>query len=76
VSHIAPISYRKFVKFLEYVGCEESRQKGSHVSFVRDDLPRPVIVPKHKEIAVPVILSNLRTLKISSQKYLEIMRGL
>ena len=76
MSHISPISYRKFVTFLKYVGCEPSRQKGSHVSFMRDDLARPVIVPKHKNISISVILSNLRTLKISPQKYLEIVSKL
>ena len=40
---------------------------------MRDDLERPVVVPKHKEISVSVILSNLKTLKISPQKYLEII---
>lgn len=71
---IRPIPRKDFEKFLIYVGCEFKRQKGSHRVFTRFDLSRPIIVPNHnKEITVMVIKSNLQTLKITTEKYLEIL---
>jgi len=71
--HLTPISYKKFEKFLLYIGCTFKRQKGSHRVYWRTDLVRPVIVPAHKKLSVFVIRTNLRTLNISHEQYLEIL---
>lgn len=73
MSRLIPVHYGKFCKFLEYIGLTFKRQKGSHLVYVRDDLPRPVIVPEKKILSRNVIMTNLRTLDISKEKYLEIM---
>ena len=72
---IKPIHYKDFEKFLLYVGCEFKRQKGSHRVYTRFDLFRPIVLPASKNVSVTVIRSNLHTLKISTEKYLEIMAG-
>jgi predicted RNA binding protein YcfA (HicA-like mRNA interferase family) len=74
MSHIAPISWKKFEKFLFYIGCKLSRQKGDHLIYSRPDLKRPVVVPKENEIPVFVIRNNLRILNIASGEYLEILK--
>ena len=71
---ITPISSKEFIKFLEYVGCTQSRQKGSHISFTRSDLKRPVIVQANTELPVFIIRNNLRTLKISHDEYLDSLK--
>ena len=73
MQHLTPIHYGKFTKFLEYIGCEFERQKGSHLIYKRSDLKRPIVFPAHKELSRTVILNNLRTLNISKEKYLEIL---
>ena len=70
---LIPVHYGKFCKFLEYVGLTFKRQKGSHLVYVRDDLPRPIIVPKKKALSRNIILTNLRSLGISKEKYLDII---
>lgn len=40
----------------------------------RAGVARPVVIPKHKELAPDVLHSNLRTLGITKKKLLELMR--
>ena len=74
--HLAPIHYSKFHKFLQYVGCEFKRKKGSHLIYTRFDLPRPIVIPERKSIPVFIIKNNLKLLNISNEKYLEILEKL
>ena len=73
MQHLIPIHYRKFSKFLEYTGCEFVRQNGSHLIYRRSDLKRPIVFPASKELSRTVIFSNLKTLNIPKEKYLEIL---
>lgn len=71
---ISPISWKKFEKFLLFVGCEYKRQKGDHRVYWRSDLNRPIILPTYKQIPVFIIRNNLRTLGIGHGEYLEILK--
>lgn len=73
---ITPIHYKKFEKFLLYVGCVFVRQKGDHRVYSRADLIRPVIIPADKSIPIFIILNNLRILKIDRNEYIEIISTL
>jgi predicted RNA binding protein YcfA (HicA-like mRNA interferase family) len=74
MAHVAPISWKKFDKFLRYVGCEFKREKGDHRVYNRDGLLRPIIVPQDSQIPVFIIRNNLRVLNISTEEYLEILQ--
>ncbi len=71
---IRPIHYSKFERFLKEVGCHLVRQSGDHRVWDRPDLIRPVIVRTKKDLPIMEIKSNLRTLGISNQEYLNIIR--
>ena len=58
------------------VGCRLVRQEGNHRAWDRHDLIRPVIVRAKKDLPVFEIKSNLRTLRISTQEYLNILEQL
>ena len=73
MSRLTPVHYGRFAKFLVYVGCEFERQRGSHLIYRRYDLLRPIVFPAVKELSLTVIQSNLKTLNITKEKYLEIM---
>ncbi len=73
---ITPISWKKFEKFILYVGCIFDRQKGDHLIYKRSDLKRPVVFPKDKEVQVFIIRNNLRVLSINHEEYLEILKQL
>lgn len=70
---LRPIHYLKFEKFLKAVGCHLVRQAGDHRAWDRPDLIRPVIVRTKKDLPIMEIKSNLRTLGISTQEYLNII---
>ncbi|MFH0792140.1 MAG: type II toxin-antitoxin system HicA family toxin [bacterium] len=69
-----PISWRKFEKFLLFIGCRLEREKGDHRIYWREGLKRPVIIPRDSELPIFVIRNNLRVLSISPEEYLEILR--
>lgn len=73
---LAPIKRKKFEKFLVFVGCHFKRQKGDHLIYDRADLKRPVVFTTDKEVPIFIIRNNLRTLKISPEEYLEILKKL
>jgi predicted RNA binding protein YcfA (HicA-like mRNA interferase family) len=76
LSRLTPIDYRKFEKFLKFIGCRFIRQKGDHRLYRRADLKRPIVFPAIKDIPVFIILSNLHTLGISKEEYLSIIESL
>lgn len=71
---LTPISWRRFEKFLIFVGCSFKRQKGDHRIYSRIDLKRPVVIPEEKNLPVFIIRNNLRVLGISVEEYLEILK--
>ncbi|MBN2095485.1 MAG: type II toxin-antitoxin system HicA family toxin [Candidatus Aenigmarchaeota archaeon] len=70
---IKPISWKKFDKFLKYVGCTLKCEKGDHMIYWRDGLNRPIVIPKVEDIPTFVVRNNLRTLGIPKEEYLEIL---
>ncbi len=73
MARLTSIHWKKFEKFLLYIGCEFKREKGDHRIYWREDLKRPVVIPRDKELPVFIIRNNLRTLSISPQQYLDIL---
>jgi predicted RNA binding protein YcfA (HicA-like mRNA interferase family) len=71
---ITPIKRKKFEKFLEYIGCKSKRIKGDHLIYDRPGLKRPVVITTDKEVPVFIIRNNLRTLGVSTEEYLEILK--
>lgn len=74
MARLTPIHWRKFEKFLLFVGCRLERKKGDHRIYWREGLKRPVVIPKDKALPVFVIRNNLRILGISPEEYIEILK--
>lgn len=73
---VAPVHWKRFEKFLLYVGCTFVREKGDHRIYSRDGLLRPVVVPRDTQLPVFIIRNNLRVLGISTDDYLQILERL
>jgi len=74
---LSPVKISIFRKFLEQQGLKYIRTKGDHEIWSRKDLKRPVIFPiKKKDIYMRVIVSNLRTLGISTKEFKEQVKKL
>ena len=70
---LRPIHHKQFQKFLKYIGCTYSRQKGDHVVYTRSDLKRPIVFPAVGSIPVFIILNNLRILGMNRDDYLDMI---
>ena len=71
---VALVDWKKFEKFLLYVGCVFKRQKGDHRIYWRVGLNRPIVLPMYKNLPIFIIRNNLRTLNITTEEYLEILK--
>ncbi len=73
---VTPVHWKRFEKFLLYVGCTFVREKGDHRIYARDGLSRPVVVPRDTQLPIFIIRNNLRVLGISTDDYLQILERL
>lgn len=76
MAKLAPIHWRKFEKFLLFVGCEFTREKGDHRIYSRSGLARPIVIPRDTQLPIFIIRNNLRILQISVDEYLNILSQL
>lgn len=58
------------------MGCRFTRERGDHRIYWRDDLKRPVVIPRENDLPVFIIQNNLRILNITPKQYLEILRNI
>lgn len=74
--HLVPVKRNKFERFLKFVGCYLKRTAGDHLIYDRAGLERPVIITADREVPVFIIRNNLRTLKITPEEFLEILKDI
>ncbi|MDQ5949470.1 MAG: hypothetical protein QG589_596 [Patescibacteria group bacterium] len=70
---ISRVHWKKFEKFLLYVGCEFVREKGDHRIYYRHGLTRPIVLPRRSQLEIFIIQNNIRLLGLSQKQYVEIM---
>jgi predicted RNA binding protein YcfA (HicA-like mRNA interferase family) len=70
---ITPISWRKLEKIFLASGFVFARQDGSHRSYIKTGIARPVVIPTYDEVPVFIIRNNLRTAGISRDEYLRLL---
>jgi len=73
---LTPLHWKKFERFLLFVGCQFKREKGDHRIYWRNDLKRPVIIPREKDLPIFIIRNNLRILNILPEEFLKILKQL
>lgn len=74
MAHLTPIHWKKFEKFLLFIGCSFERERGDHRIYWRKGLKRPVVIPRGGELPIFIVRNNLRILNISPDEYLEILK--
>jgi predicted RNA binding protein YcfA (HicA-like mRNA interferase family) len=73
VPKINPLHYSVLIKIFEAEGFRLARQKGDHLSFVKEGIARPIVIPKWSEVPVFIIKNNLRTAGISRERFFELL---
>ena len=66
MAKLSPVRRALLIRFFEDHGWTEiPGGRGSHHKLNKPGMPRPVIIPDHREIKVSVVASNLRTAKLT-----------
>lgn len=72
---IAPVHWRKLARVFELAGWRLSRTRGDHLIYTKAGFARPVVIPKDARIEVFIILNNLRTARMSRERYFALLKG-
>lgn len=72
---ITPIHWKSLEKVFLAVGFRFVRQEGSHRSYTRSGVLRPVVIPTYDEVPVAIIRKNLQTAGISRDDYFRLLES-
>ena len=73
---IKPTNWQTQVKIFEKYGCIFVRQKGDHLVFHHKNARRAVVIPKYEEIPVTIIKNNMRTVGMTRDEYIFILKAI
>lgn len=65
----APVDWKTLERIFVAAGFQFVRQEGSHRSYLKPGVARPVVIPAYREIPVFIIRNNLKTAGISRDEY-------
>ena len=66
---IIPVHWKRLEKVFLSAGFRFARQEGSHRSYTKPGVPRPIVIPTYDEVPVSIIRNNLKTAGISREEY-------
>jgi len=64
---------RDLEKVFLAAGFTFARQEGSHRSYTKPGILRPVVIPTYEEIPAPIIKNNLKTAGIQREEYFRLL---
>lgn len=70
---ITPVHWRVLERVFLNAGFRFGRQEGSHRSYVKTGVARPVVIPTREAVAVSIIRTNLKTAGISRDEYFRLL---
>lgn len=70
---LSPVSYKHLVRVFEADGFRCVREEGDHMIFTKSGVIRPVVIPKYASVPVFIIRNNLRTARMSRERYLHLL---
>jgi hypothetical protein len=72
----SPVPCKLLVRILEADGFRCVREEGDQICslnmFTKPGVIRPVVIPKYSSVPVFIIKNNLRTARMSRERYLEL----
>ena len=69
MTRMAPVHWKVLAK-----GFKFARQEGSHRSYVKPGISRPIVIPTYDEVPVAIIKNNLKTAGISREEFLALLK--
>ncbi|MBI2502540.1 MAG: type II toxin-antitoxin system HicA family toxin [Candidatus Latescibacteria bacterium] len=70
---ITPVGWKVLEKVFLAAGFQFARQEGSHRSYTKPGIARPVVIPVYDEVPVSIIRTNLKTAGVSRDEYFDLL---
>jgi predicted RNA binding protein YcfA (HicA-like mRNA interferase family) len=70
---ITPIPWKEVERVFLAAGFRFARQEGSHRSYLKEGVARPVVIPTYRQVPVSIIRNNLKTANISRDEYFRLL---
>jgi predicted RNA binding protein YcfA (HicA-like mRNA interferase family) len=68
-----PVDWKTLERVFLAAGFQFARQEGSHRSYTKPGVARPVVIPTYREVPVFTIRNNLKTAGISRDDYFRLL---
>jgi len=76
VPRLTPLPWRTLEKVFLAAGFMFVRQQGSHRTYVKPGVSRPVVIPTYSEVPLLIIRNNLRTAGLTREEFLALLARL
>ena len=73
MSKLAPVHWTVLEKIFLLDGWRFDRQEGSHRSYVKPGVARPVVIPTYRALPISIIRNNMRTANLSRERYFALL---
>jgi len=70
---ITPVHWKVLERVFLAAGFQFARQEGSHRSYTKPGISRPIVIPTYDEVPVSLIRNNLKTAGISREQYFRLL---
>jgi predicted RNA binding protein YcfA (HicA-like mRNA interferase family) len=70
---ITPVSYQTLVRVFEKDGFQLQRTRGDHLVYTKPGISRPIVIPMYDQVPVFIIRNNLRSARMSRERYFELL---
>jgi predicted RNA binding protein YcfA (HicA-like mRNA interferase family) len=70
---ITPVPYQTLVRVFEKDGFQLQRTRGDHLVYTKPGIPRPIVIPMNDQVPVFIIRNNLRSARMSRERYFELL---
>jgi predicted RNA binding protein YcfA (HicA-like mRNA interferase family) len=70
----APVDWKTLERIFLSAGFQFVRQEGSHRSYFKQGIARPVVIPAYREVTVFIIRNNLKTAGLSRDEYFRLLQ--
>jgi predicted RNA binding protein YcfA (HicA-like mRNA interferase family) len=74
MTRMAPVHWKVLEKVFLTAGFKFARQEGSHRSYVKPGILRPIVIPTYDEVPVSIIKNNLKIAGISREEFLALLK--
>ena len=74
MTRIVPLDWKTLLKVFKNFGCSYNRKEGSHHILSFPGAKRAVVIPEYDEIDVEIIKNNMKTVGMTREQLLELLK--